>query len=68
MAKKSILLDLNCCNNLLRIEGVKYFYFKNDSFNVKITSPELSDDVCIELCYNKSLVSDDVKSWIRSKG
>jgi hypothetical protein len=51
VAKKSILLDLNC-NNLLRIEGVKYFYFKNDSFNVKITSPELSDDVCIELFYN----------------
>lgn len=51
MAKKSILLDLNC-NNLLRIEGVKYFYFKNNSFNVKITSPELSDDVCIELFYN----------------
>jgi hypothetical protein len=67
VAKKSILLDLNC-NNLLRIEGVKYFYFKNNSFNVKITSPELSDDVCIELFYNKSLVSDDVKSWIRSKG
>jgi hypothetical protein len=51
VAKKSILLDLNC-NNLLRIEGVKYFYFKNNSFNVKITSPELSDDVCIELFYN----------------
>jgi hypothetical protein len=51
VAKKSISLDLNC-NNLLRIEGVKYFYFKNNSFNVKITSPELSDDVCIELFYN----------------